>query len=90
MYSLIFYSGIMRHSPNRPYEVCTPFSSSVGIPRTKPRPLPRPMLPGLWRLPSPIGSFPQAYENRFIFNQVNPSHQSNPWYDYLVPGPGAD
>jgi hypothetical protein len=36
----------------------------------------------------PIGPFPQAYENRSIFNQVNPPHQSNPRYDYLTPGPG--
>ena len=36
----------------------------------------------------PFGYFSQAYENRFIYNEVSPPHQSNPWYAYLAPGPG--
>jgi hypothetical protein len=33
----------------------------------------------------PLGTF-QAYENKFTYNE--PSHQSAPWYAYLLPGPG--
>jgi hypothetical protein len=36
----------------------------------------------------PYGSFAQAYENKFIYNEVSPPHQSNPWFAYLVPSLG--